>query len=561
MVISGDALYSPQETTYGYVILSRGQMLTAITDTGAILWQKGLKGSPTPFLTVTDEDFIYLVTSENELSLINPSGVILWTKKTSFSIIKAPFSGRDGRIYVIGKKNIACFGINGICKWEITLETETGPHSPVTLNDGSILVFCKNLSAGKTQAYRFSPFGTILEFIRFTGIVTASCSCKDGALILFNDGSAGLCSVSAAGKTYTKWTVSKTAANFGKNNNPKIVKTPGTGVCIVYFSGSGAGITILDTANGNVRLHFLLPEFQESESFFTDYKNGLFIADTTTAGLYTINDQTNHTVWETKLPDPDQTDSAWNFLQYSRDGYLILFTTAWTVKGFRMQQRISQATKEKRQQYISKTIYNAFLKPSPSTEMDAVQLDGLVKMTVSEKRMNSLEYGEYAENEISWTSDAQTSADAYLRSLSESTSRGIPAASWFEQNITETSKLIRQLSLFGTDRFVTTIAELLKKETNPSLLVCIVYAAADTAYDPNEALLSALEYTINHSKNNDSVLAAVCDATYSICRFMGRPAFYEKGKELLSSLLYSSYTASVRNYAAENLQKLLILKM
>ena len=55
------------------------------------------------------------------------------------------------------------------------------------------------------------------------------------------------------------------------------------------------------------------------------------------------------------------------------------------------------------------------------------------------------------------------------------------------------------------------------------------------------------------------LLQTLCDTVFSICRFMGRPAFYRHGKDILARLLYPQYNPKVRAYAGQTLQKIAAL--
>ena len=80
------------------------------------------------------------------------------------------------------------------------------------LPDGSIIVFL-NDEGGKTRGLRISPFGQELENIIFTGSIKTTHTCKDGVLLTFTDGSAGLFSLKN-GLAESKWVASvKNAAS------------------------------------------------------------------------------------------------------------------------------------------------------------------------------------------------------------------------------------------------------------------------------------------------------------------------------------------------------------
>ncbi|HAC31900.1 MAG TPA: hypothetical protein DCF70_04675, partial [Treponema sp.] len=53
----------------------------------------------------------------------------------------------------------------------------------------------------------------------------------------------------------------------------------------------------------------------------------------------------------------------------------------------------------------------------------------------------------------------------------------------------------------------------------------------------------------------------ICDATYSIVQFMGRPALYRQGKNILSHFLYPQYDKAIRDYAAQTLKNIIKLEL
>ena len=77
-VIGGEAVTRPVQTSYGFVVLTDGKMISACTENGTKLWEKPVPGRPDPFLTVISKDFLVTVSDKKTISLINPSGVVLW---------------------------------------------------------------------------------------------------------------------------------------------------------------------------------------------------------------------------------------------------------------------------------------------------------------------------------------------------------------------------------------------------------------------------------------------------------------------------------------------------
>ena len=60
---------------------------------------------------------------------------------------------------------------------------------------------------------------------------------------------------------------------------------------------------------------------------------------------------------------------------------------------------------------------------------------------------------------------------------------------------------------------------------------------------------------------NTTVLVALSDAAYEICRFMGRPAFFSHCMEIQKSLLSNQYDNTVHEAVRKNLSKTAALNM
>ena len=81
-------------------------------------------------------------------------------------------------------------------------------------------------------------------------------------------------------------------------------------------------------------------------------------------------------------------------------------------------------------------------------------------------------------------------------------------------------------------------------------------------YDPDGKLLEAIERNAVKAGNKDSAyLNTICDAVYSICRFMGRPAWNKKGKQILKSFMGAGYSFNTRTYARDTLKKIISLEL
>ena len=81
-------------------------------------------------------------------------------------------------------------------------------------------------------------------------------------------------------------------------------------------------------------------------------------------------------------------------------------------------------------------------------------------------------------------------------------------------------------------------------------------------YDENGETLTALQSLLANriTPSQTSALKEICDATYKICRFMGRPALNKQGKMILSRMLMPQYDKNTNEYARKTLEKMILLE-
>ncbi len=242
-VKSGKSLCRPARTSYGWLDLTDGKMASAISESGKILWQKGLPYTPLPLISAAPGDFSYVALRNKKACLLNHSGLVLWQRDIGFEPTWPLLPGRDGRAFAFGKTEAACLGINGILKWRLKTEPLSLSLAPVQANDGSLLMFLEAMTDGKTAALRFSPFGELLERIVFAGKVVGAAASEDGALLAFDDGSLGLCAV-INGEAKSKWVIK--GAAFGAKVLFEECGSPGK-IAAASCSGGGTRVALVDT--------------------------------------------------------------------------------------------------------------------------------------------------------------------------------------------------------------------------------------------------------------------------------------------------------------------------
>lgn len=81
-------------------------------------------------------------------------------------------------------------------------------------------------------------------------------------------------------------------------------------------------------------------------------------------------------------------------------------------------------------------------------------------------------------------------------------------------------------------------------------------------YDKSGEILSAFIAISGRLTKKDSAAAKLlCDSTYKIVAFMGRPALYRQGKQILSQLMFPQYPKETRDYARQTLEKIISLEL
>ena len=147
--------------------------------------------------------------------------------------------------------------------------------------------------------------------------------------------------------------------------------------------------------------------------------------------------------------------------------------------------------------------------------------------------------------------------------LSSSTSPMHTADNFFTTEYSYTKDVLSLAAKSGLCTFSSTIERMLISSNDASMLLALTRDAGEISFDPEGRLLNALQ-SVEHragAKGNDTLLMAVCDATYDICSYMGKPAFFQKGNEILCYLLQPRYSTKVRLYAKATLDKIIKIKL
>lgn len=559
-VMSGKALCRPCQTSYGFAVLTDAKMISACTDNGKILWERSVPGHPEPFLTVFSSDFLLSICDQKKLSLINPSGLTLWTVKVPFAITNSPLTGKDCRIFVKGKKQIACYGINGICKW--TLETDPlRSENLFEMNDGSMLAFLTAEPGGKTSAIRFDPFGEMTESITFSGKILAAKSSEQGLLLYFADGAAGMCIIKD-GKASTKWTIPASDKAFrnttSENSGEFLEVSDNRGILFTTTFQNTRAITF-SMNDGRVSDFFDIPESFKNRVLVSSANNGkqILFCGKKNAFLY---ETTGTETWKADFPQNGDIFSKWNQLFMTQKNNLVICSTNWAMAGFRINQTVS---KKQAKTAVQKKGYESYYTSGKEQIAFLDYSDKIPRTMAGYDRKKQLLQGNYGPKEKEFVSGLADFCCAYRTFQMQSASRpNLVQKSIFERDTSGVETALLQLTAFGTDFFIKDLASIIKSEKNTALLAASLKSVSECGFDPESRILNAIDLRVqNLPAASDGVLIILCDAVLEICRFMGRPALYSHGMDILTVLLNPQYSTSVRDHARETLKKIAAMKL
>ncbi len=547
-VLPGTALCEPEVTSYGFCLATDARNIMGFSSSGVLLWEKNVGRVRKLSLTVLQDDFIlFYDKDQNIIRLFNPSGTELWSKPLDFTMAAKPFAGRDGRFFVYGERTLICYGINGIERWR--LETEMQKElSMQELPDGSIILFLADID-GKTRGLRISPFGEMLENITFAGSIKSTNTCKDGILLNFTNGSAGLFALK------NDLAESQWVAKVQSGNSLFLVSSDFQDFRLLSLNKNQIIIYKLNAKDGSVLASKTINDLDGAslkKTAFTD--SGLFIADTYKA-LLISEDFTE--LWSASMPENLRNGSI-NHFAYLKDDYLVFCSKNWSMAAYHTRQ----TTSSKNAGTVLKKIhpdYSSFT-PLDLAEINYFLQGDFLSYLKDPSRVSRLKEGNYNTDEEEWLTQTLSLAKLYHMDALSSDFGTRTEKSVFQTDTAGFETILIQLALLCTDQTQNEIAAILSDSNNK--LYCRTLLANIYGYDPDGKLLDAIERNAVKAGNKDSAyLNTICDAVYSICRFMGRPAWNKKGKQILKSFMGAGYSFNTRTYARDTLKKIIALEL
>lgn len=543
-VLPGTALCEPEVTSYGFCLVTDARNIMGYSSTGKLLWEKNIGRVRNVSLTSMHGDFIlFHDENSNILRLFNPSGNELWSKALEFKPVSKPFAGRDGRFFIHGESKVYCYGINGSIRWQ--LQTSAQKNLPIQeLPDGSIVVFLAD-EGGKTKGLRISPFGEKLEDITFAGSVRNCFTCSEGILLIFTDYSAGLFSLTD-GLTKSRWVTSVQAGNplF-------IVNKDKTDFRLLSLSQNDVTVYKLNVQDGTELSSCKLNGINGLNLLKSDFSaSGLFLADSNKAELV---DENYKELWSAKMPVNIRNKTI-NQIIYSNDNYLIFCDKNWTMNAYLTSQTTNKTVLKNIQSDYS------YFAPLDLTEFNYYTQSGFFSHLKNPEREKEILAGNFGIKEQEWLTQTLSVARLYYMDSTSSNFGVHTEKSVFQTDSAGFESILVQLALLCTDNTQSACADILSKSTNKTY--CRALLTNLTGYDPDGKLLSAIERNAELAGNKDSAYCnIICDAVYSICKFMGRPAYNKHGKDIIKRFMGAGYSSNTRTYARDTLKKIISLEL
>ncbi len=535
-VLSGAVQSETVQTSYGCAAICEGRMLAGFSSTGEILWQKALNARPKTYFSAGPKDMLCVVTGTSTVQLLSPTGLSLWKADAGSAVLEAPQFGFDGRVFARSRNGVACWGLNGIQKWRLTLTEQDASIPLVQLNDGSLLSFLTKKDNGSTVAQQISPFGELLLEVTFSGIVQNAYSCGEGVLLVFSDGSVGLCS-SKGGSLNSEWRKPLLTGTIAKC----LCTGDGKTTFVTSAASGSSRVTVISEKSGDP-VSYYSTEVEAQKLIYASYTSyGLVLADQEKA---VCTDSLGKLVYKADYSGEKQVQKVFA----TDEGYLALCKSDWSVSSYRMKQSVS--AKERSYSAPEAKPYSDFYRPVSLLSYREKNPEEIVKV---------LEKGSYGALEaeiLSYIATELSEIDSVWTASNQG--RSGREAPWLLTHPAYCESILTAASLTGTALFQKTLSRLLTEVKDNELRLCLVRAAKNCAFDPDESMLKSLALILRENTDSRSalLLKEICDATLSICRYMGRPAYFRQGQEMLSILLYPSYDRKIRDYATQTLKRL-----
>ena len=524
LALSGNVLAVPYEINSRIVAITDGGFISTFSTDGYRKYERPLKNRPSGDYTVTGNGMILSVSHDRKtVSFYNPDGYFVWSHTFDDDITNYPVAGYDGRIFISTKKAVYCFGVTGCLRWERTVSKEI--NEPIrTLNDGTLLCIC--CQQGKESlAYRFTPFGDLIEEITFAGEVVLTEEHENGVLMLFSDGTFGCCSVQdrMAVSLWASLVVHNMHISRGNTNTASILRLDANSVAVLYPNGLAV---IFNTADGKEKCRMSVSSGFNKGFLFSGDGNIMSVTEYDTEVVFSLFSLEGEPVWNGLRKKEENT-----VYFYTSDGYLLQFTDNWLLSVSRPIKQLSE----------KKTSYNGIKHP---------HLYGTYTGNAEEQHIREIKVGF---DEI---------MEELLPVSNPTIYTGIDP-SLFQKDLITTLQCIQDAVLTGYD-FSIEIGRIITNATSELYLKTALDYPIRNGYDPDANMLKAIFTFISSPHTfscSDTIYKKMCDAVSSISRFSGSDIFQNYGSRILVKFMSSGYSTSVKGYAVNIMKSLMELQI
>ena len=243
-----------------------------------------------------------------------------------------------------------------------------------------------------------------------------------------------------------------------------------------------------------------------------------------------------------------------NQIVYLDDNYLVFCDKNWSMNAYHTSQSTHKS--------VLKNVpldYSAFT-PLDLTEFNYYTQGGFFPHLKNPQREKEIQSGNFGVKEQEWLTQTLSVARLYYLDSTSSDFGVHTEKSVFKTDSAGFEAILVQLALLCTDNSQSACADIISKSTNKSY--CRALLTNLTGYDPDGKLLSAIERNAELAGNKDSAYCnIICDSVYSICKFMGRPAYNKHGKDIIKRFMGAGYSSNTRSYARDTLKKIISLEL
>lgn len=548
-VLTGKSICEPLKLSTSSVLVTDARKLVSVKDDGTILWEKLIRNASDAKLYKLSNDFIILITrGSTVLTVYNQSGVQIFQRNFSTKIIGDPLEGFDSRFFVPMEDRIVCLTIGGKQKWEIA--NSYGSKNLYNLNDGSILYY-KNIDSSTSRIKRINPFGETIEEFNYPKKILKAYQTDKGLFLTFQDEIPVFLYLDESNGIVTeKWKLFENTNEENKSNLKNVMFEKSDIISLnknyfIYYYQQDKKIffTYVDYDKGNLQKSFYI----DMDDTFQSYKmscnsNGIFAINSKTASFY---DNFGRIVWK-KSVSADPMEKPLYHL-FSSDNTLLLFTENWSINYYNVHK--TTGTKSIPQFEFSTIPAELSYKNFYRRQIFGTEIfeESMIPMVQEELKAQN-----YGAKEKDYTIDLLYYIDEYL-SDTNSENFGIQDTyQEYEKNIGLTSKLILLSFSFENTEFTKRILSILETEKNKSLIVAALTGITQFGYDPDFKLINQIEIISKMIPAKDEVVIShILDATYSICAFMGKPAFEQYGNLIIKNFLSSRFSEKTRKKARD----------